>query len=46
MIRQNVFFYQEWNDPDLAWNDTEYNFPDIMLPVDKIWTPDVTVDNA
>ncbi|XP_053509739.1 5-hydroxytryptamine receptor 3A-like [Ictalurus furcatus] len=36
----------EWNDPDLAWIDTEYEFTEIMLPVDKIWTPDITVDNA
>ncbi|XP_046722603.1 5-hydroxytryptamine receptor 3A-like [Silurus meridionalis] len=36
----------EWNDPDLAWTDTAYNFPEIMMPVDTIWTPDLTVDNA
>ncbi|KAI5619081.1 5-hydroxytryptamine receptor 3A-like, partial [Silurus asotus] len=36
----------EWNDPDLAWTDTAYNFPEIMMPVDAIWTPDLTVDNA
>ncbi|KAB5554057.1 hypothetical protein PHYPO_G00045710 [Pangasianodon hypophthalmus] len=36
----------EWKDPDLAWTDTEYTFTEIMLPVDKIWTPDLTVDNA
>ncbi|XP_060758366.1 5-hydroxytryptamine receptor 3A-like [Neoarius graeffei] len=35
----------EWNDPDLAWNDT-YDFKEIMLPVDKIWTPDLNVANA
>ncbi|KAK3552943.1 hypothetical protein QTP86_029650 [Hemibagrus guttatus] len=36
----------EWNDPDLAWTDTAYNFSEIMLPVDTIWTPDLTVDNS
>ncbi|KAI4900558.1 hypothetical protein NFI96_026746, partial [Prochilodus magdalenae] len=36
----------EWNDPDLAWSDPQYNFTELMLPVDKIWTPDMTVDNA
>ncbi|TSK87574.1 5-hydroxytryptamine receptor 3A [Bagarius yarrelli] len=36
----------EWNDPDLAWSEKEYNFSEIMLPVDTIWTPDLTVDNA
>ncbi|XP_036446323.1 5-hydroxytryptamine receptor 3A-like [Colossoma macropomum] len=36
----------EWRDPDLAWSDQQYKFTELMLPVDKIWTPDLTVDNA
>ncbi|XP_072550470.1 5-hydroxytryptamine receptor 3A-like [Salminus brasiliensis] len=36
----------EWKDPDLAWSDPKYKFTELMLPVDKIWTPDLTVDNA
>ncbi|XP_066498873.1 5-hydroxytryptamine receptor 3A-like [Hoplias malabaricus] len=36
----------EWNDPDLAWSDQKYNFSELMLPYDMIWTPDLTVDNA
>ncbi|KAG9264584.1 5-hydroxytryptamine receptor 3A-like [Astyanax mexicanus] len=36
----------EWKDPDLAWTDSQYEFTELMLPVDKIWTPDMTVDNA
>ncbi|XP_017569529.1 5-hydroxytryptamine receptor 3A-like [Pygocentrus nattereri] len=36
----------EWTDPDLAWSAQQYKFTELMLPVDKIWTPDLTVDNA
>ncbi|XP_022527149.1 5-hydroxytryptamine receptor 3A [Astyanax mexicanus] len=36
----------EWNDPDLAWSDSQYTFDEIMLPFNKIWTPDLSVDNA
>ncbi|XP_076853421.1 uncharacterized protein LOC143508642 [Brachyhypopomus gauderio] len=36
-----------WIDPDLAWKDKpQYNFSELMLPADTIWTPDLTVDNA
>ncbi|XP_066497602.1 5-hydroxytryptamine receptor 3A-like [Hoplias malabaricus] len=36
----------EWKDPDLAWTNTQYNFDELMLPANKIWTPNLTVDNA
>ncbi|GAA6091800.1 5-hydroxytryptamine receptor 3A-like [Tachysurus ichikawai] len=36
----------EWTDPDLKWSDTNYTFNEIMLPVKKIWTPDLIVENA
>ncbi|XP_062841092.1 5-hydroxytryptamine receptor 3A-like [Trichomycterus rosablanca] len=36
----------QWTDPDLAWNNKKYQFDDLMMPVDKIWTPDLTVNNA
>ncbi|XP_062841091.1 5-hydroxytryptamine receptor 3A-like [Trichomycterus rosablanca] len=38
----------EWIDPDLAsaWSDTGCTFGELMLPVNKIWTPDLTVENA
>ncbi|XP_030645551.1 5-hydroxytryptamine receptor 3A-like [Chanos chanos] len=34
------------NDPDLTWNVTKYKFRELMLPADKIWTPQLSVDNA
>ncbi|XP_053095375.1 5-hydroxytryptamine receptor 3A-like [Pangasianodon hypophthalmus] len=36
----------EWTDPDLKWSETNYTFDEIILPVKKIWTPDLTVENA
>ncbi|KAI4900557.1 hypothetical protein NFI96_026745 [Prochilodus magdalenae] len=36
----------EWNDPDLAWTDPRYKFKQLTLPAEKIWTPNLTVDNA
>ncbi|KAK2915810.1 hypothetical protein Q8A67_000184 [Cirrhinus molitorella] len=35
-----------WNDPGLVWNETTSNATAIMLPVDKIWTPGLVLDNA
>ncbi|XP_050961509.1 5-hydroxytryptamine receptor 3A-like [Labeo rohita] len=35
-----------WNDPGLAWNKNTSNATAIMLPVDKIWTPGLILDNA
>ncbi|TRY90321.1 hypothetical protein DNTS_018622, partial [Danionella cerebrum] len=36
----------EWIDPDLGWTIEKYRFPTIVLPVDKIWTPQIVLDNA
>ncbi|XP_052409030.1 5-hydroxytryptamine receptor 3A-like isoform X2 [Carassius gibelio] len=36
----------KWNDPGLAWNTNTSNATAIMLPVDKIWTPRLILDNA
>ncbi|XP_072550469.1 5-hydroxytryptamine receptor 3A-like [Salminus brasiliensis] len=36
----------EWKDPDLAWSDSQYMFDELVLPFNKIWTPDLGVDNA
>ncbi|KAL7850759.1 hypothetical protein SRHO_G00201080 [Serrasalmus rhombeus] len=36
----------EWKDPDLAWTDPQYKFKELILPSEKIWTPNLTVDNA
>ncbi|XP_048046303.1 zinc-activated ligand-gated ion channel-like isoform X2 [Megalobrama amblycephala] len=36
----------KWNDHELGWNDTTSNVTAVMLPVDKIWTPELVLDNA
>ncbi|XP_036446404.1 5-hydroxytryptamine receptor 3A-like [Colossoma macropomum] len=36
----------EWKDPDLTWSDSQYEFEELLLPFNKIWTPDLTVANA
>ncbi|XP_051745594.1 5-hydroxytryptamine receptor 3A-like isoform X1 [Ctenopharyngodon idella] len=35
-----------WTDQELEWNDTISNAKAVMLPVDKIWTPELVLDNA
>lgn len=37
---------QEWEDPELAWDTSVYKFDEVILPVDKIWTPELLVTNA
>ncbi|XP_030592252.1 5-hydroxytryptamine receptor 3A-like [Archocentrus centrarchus] len=36
----------EWEDPELAWDTSVYTFDDVILPVDKIWTPELLITNA
>ncbi|XP_030229690.1 5-hydroxytryptamine receptor 3A-like [Gadus morhua] len=36
----------EWTDPELAWNRSEYDYESVVLPVDKVWTPELTVTNS
>ncbi|XP_073801180.1 uncharacterized protein isoform X3 [Danio rerio] len=36
----------EWKDPDLGWMQEKARYPTIILPVDKIWTPRLVLDNA
>ncbi|XP_005936211.1 zinc-activated ligand-gated ion channel [Haplochromis burtoni] len=36
----------EWEDPELAWDTSVYKFDEVILPVDKIWTPELLVTNA
>ena len=44
--RYTEFFYQKWRDPRLKWNVSDYNGLDfIVLPVDRIWIPDVIASN-
>jgi hypothetical protein len=36
-----------WNDHQLAWNPAEYgNIIQMRLPIDRIWTPDITLYNS
>ncbi|XP_056106494.1 uncharacterized protein LOC130084978 [Rhinichthys klamathensis goyatoka] len=35
-----------WRDLELQWNATTSNASAVMLPVDKIWTPALVLDNA
>ncbi|XP_071780406.1 5-hydroxytryptamine receptor 3A-like [Centroberyx gerrardi] len=35
-----------WRDPDLAWNTSVYPYDEVVLPVHKVWTPELHVTNA
>ncbi|XP_075880452.1 5-hydroxytryptamine receptor 3A-like [Nelusetta ayraudi] len=35
-----------WRDLDLAWNTSEYRYDEVVLPVNKIWTPELHVTNG
>ncbi|XP_053708236.1 5-hydroxytryptamine receptor 3A-like isoform X1 [Synchiropus splendidus] len=35
-----------WNDPELKWNRSVYPFDQVVLPVDKIWKPEIRVTNG
>ena len=37
---------QKWMDPRLTWNVSEFDGLDaIYIPMDKMWTPDVSLYN-
>ncbi|XP_047215620.1 5-hydroxytryptamine receptor 3A-like [Girardinichthys multiradiatus] len=36
----------KWVDPGLAWNTSINPFNRVILPVDKVWTPDVSIENG
>ncbi|XP_058510391.1 5-hydroxytryptamine receptor 3A-like [Solea solea] len=38
--------YIEWRDPGLMWNMSDYNYKEVTLPVDKVWTPELHVANG
>ncbi|XP_060748761.1 zinc-activated ligand-gated ion channel-like [Tachysurus vachellii] len=38
--------FMEWNDPELAWTDSQYNFTELLLPYNYVWLPNLTVNNA
>uniref|UniRef100_UPI0037E77518 5-hydroxytryptamine receptor 3A-like n=1 Tax=Semicossyphus pulcher TaxID=241346 RepID=UPI0037E77518 len=35
-----------WEDPELSWNISVYPFDKVILPVSKVWTPEIHVTNG
>ncbi|KAK2893781.1 hypothetical protein Q8A73_016265 [Channa argus] len=35
-----------WTDPGLSWNTSVYNYDKVVLPAEKVWTPELQVTNA
>ncbi|KAM9346647.1 5-hydroxytryptamine receptor 3A-like [Symphorus nematophorus] len=35
-----------WTDRELAWNTSVYQYDEVVLPVDKVWTPELHVTNG
>ncbi|XP_074552478.1 ligand-gated cation channel ZACN-like [Halichoeres trimaculatus] len=35
-----------WKDPELGWNTSEYQYDEVVLPVAKVWTPEIHVTNG
>nr|XP_019949792.1 PREDICTED: 5-hydroxytryptamine receptor 3A-like [Paralichthys olivaceus] len=35
-----------WRDPELTWNTSLYQYDEVILPVNKIWTPELHVTNG
>ncbi|XP_037649315.1 5-hydroxytryptamine receptor 3A-like isoform X1 [Sebastes umbrosus] len=36
----------EWTDPELGWNTSVYPYHHVVLPVSKVWTPEIHVTNG
>ncbi|KAM7386960.1 hypothetical protein PAMA_009543 [Pampus argenteus] len=36
----------EWMDPELKWDRSVYQYDKVVLPVNKIWTPELQVTNG
>ncbi|KAM6965861.1 5-hydroxytryptamine receptor 3A-like [Tautogolabrus adspersus] len=41
-IRANLM----WRDTELSWDQSVYPFDTVVIPVDKIWTPEIHVTNG
>lgn len=37
---------QVWIDLDLAWDTADYEYDEMVLPVAKVWTPELHVTNG
>ncbi|XP_028268395.1 5-hydroxytryptamine receptor 3A-like [Parambassis ranga] len=35
-----------WNDPELSWDTSVYQYDEVALPVSTVWTPDLHVING
>ncbi|XP_024920453.1 5-hydroxytryptamine receptor 3A-like isoform X2 [Cynoglossus semilaevis] len=35
-----------WTDPGLTWNTSVYHYDQVVLPVEKVWTPEIHVTNG
>ncbi|XP_073351102.1 neuronal acetylcholine receptor subunit alpha-5-like [Pagrus major] len=50
LIRVPFVEYQtlsvEWTDDELAWDKSVYEYDQVVLPVSKIWTPELHVTNG
>lgn len=46
----NTFFSdlkpKQWTDPGLGWDTSVYQFDEVVLPVSKVWTPEIHVTNG
>ncbi|XP_055039579.2 5-hydroxytryptamine receptor 3A [Misgurnus anguillicaudatus] len=45
-MNSRIKINMQWKDSDLGWLHDKYRFPTVVLPVDKIWTPKIVLDNA
>ncbi|XP_049417388.1 zinc-activated ligand-gated ion channel-like isoform X2 [Epinephelus fuscoguttatus] len=36
----------KWEDPELAWDTSVYPYDQVVLPVSKVWTPELRVTNG
>jgi len=47
ILTTNVWLNLEWNDVNLAWNETEYgNVQDVRIPPSSLWKPDILMYNS
>ncbi|CAG2243093.1 neuronal acetylcholine receptor subunit alpha-9-like [Mytilus edulis] len=47
ILEINAWIRLRWHDCDLKWNSTEFGTDKIIIPVNRIWVPDITLyDNV
>lgn len=35
-----------WNDPEMSWNTSVYNYDEVVLPAGNVWTPELQIVNG